>query len=102
LTRARAVLAGVAATALVIAAVGCGSDSSGNTDSITLPTVSTATPTLTTPTQTSSVPTNTDTVPNVSTTPTPTVTTPAQKPKPGSPESNFNKYCQQNPGACGD
>jgi hypothetical protein len=37
----------------------------------------------------------------VSTTPTPTTPAPS-KTKPGSPESNFDKYCKQYPGACGD
>jgi hypothetical protein len=104
LTRPRAALGLAAVMVLVVAAVGCGSDSSGDTESITLPTVSTETPTLTTPTETSPIRTNTDTVPNVSTTPPQTTTTPAPstKPKPGSPESNFNQYCKQYPGACGD
>jgi hypothetical protein len=103
--RRRAVLILVGATALAGVAAGCGSDSSGNTESITVPSVETTTPAVVTtaPTVTS----NPDTTPNTVTTP-PQTTTQNQKPNQGNgnggsnPQQDFNNYCKQNPGACGD
>ncbi len=92
-----------------IGAAGCGSDDSGDDSSITVPSIDTAIPSVTTTAPTDEgFPTNPDTTPDVYTTPTQTNQNQNQNQNQGngnggsSAEQNFNDYCKQYPGACGD
>ena len=94
--------------AVGIGAAGCGGDDSGDTNSITVPSIETEIRTSPAPSTTPTdegLPTAPETTPNVTTTP-PKATTPnpggASSGGGGSAEQNFNNYCKQYPGACGD
>ena len=103
--RARAALVLIAVAALVGVAAGCGSDDSGDTDAITVPTTPAAITTATTPVTTPPVTTTTDTTPNVVTTPPQTTQTQTQQGNSNGgsgAQQNYDQYCKQYPGACGD
>jgi hypothetical protein len=79
---------------------GCGGDDE--------PAATTKAPELTVPetstqaTETTSTETTPSTAPSTTTTPsTATTTQPSTQPDPDTPEGRFDKFCRENPGACG-
>ena len=90
---------------LALALAGCGGDdepaATTKAPPLTVPKDTTGEPTQTPTTQTTPPPatgtTSTTTTPAPATTPTQTTTQPA----PDTPEGRFEKFCRENPGACG-
>ena len=99
----RLVIVALAAAAVVPAATGCGSDSSGDTaaapvsiPAVTAPQITTSAPAATTSSTTATTKGGKSFDPNQPDSPTNDV-----PPPPGSPQEAFEQQCKQHPAACG-